>query len=178
MAQEIERKYLIREDGIDYVTEVFSELYSSVQSVKEDVLAHGETIQQGYMPIERAKELADKLGIDVDFSPEEARLRDKDGKLSFTLKGKASISRNELEFEISPELFREYWPCTQGKRLEKVRLEKAYEGHTLEIDVYTDNRDLIVAEVEVATIEAAERLKRFGFDVTNKKQYRNENLGK
>lgn len=179
MAREIEKKYLIRENGVEHITETFLQLYSSVDSLKDDALTSGKTIRQGYMSIEKGKKLAaQKLGIDVDFNPGKARLRENVGAFYFTLKGKGGISRNEIESEVSHELFEMYWPDTEGKRVEKVRLEAPYEGYVLEIDVYTDDRDLIVAEVELPTIKAAERLKPVGLDITDNKDYKNRNLAK
>ena len=52
-----------------------------------------------------------------------------------------------------------------------------FEGHTAEIDVYT-NRDLIVAEVEVPTLKDAEKLSPLGKDVTTDKKYKNRSLAK
>ncbi len=178
MAYEIEKKYLIRENGTDYATEALSQLYLSVQALIKDVLQNGKLIRQGYLPLEKGSELSDSLGMDVDFDPSEVRLRDKAGTFYFiTLKGSGGLSRNELETEIGQDIFNEYWSETEGRRVEKVRLNRPFEGHTAEIDVYTD-RDLIVAEVEVPTIQDAERLSALGKDVTNNKAYKNKNLAK
>jgi len=170
---EIEKKYLIRENGWSFLLPL--ELDSTTESLKKDVLAHGKKIQQGYLTLEKGMELAEKLGMVVDFDLKEARLRDKAGKLSFTLKGKGDVEREELESEIPSNLFAKYWSLTEGRRVEKVRLEKPYKGHTLEIDVYTD-RNLILAEIEVPSLEDAKRLKPIGKDVTDDPRYKNRIL--
>lgn len=183
ISSEIEKKYLIRESGLEYATNALLRIYSSVDQLKRDILARGFHIKQGYIPLSKGFELADILGIDIDFNPVEARLRQvtsqrENGVAYFTLKGEGDISRNEVEAELPIELFNKYWQITAGKRIEKVRLKKPFEGYTLEIDVYTDGRDLIVAEVEVPSIEIASKLTPIGLDVTNNPKYKNKNLAK
>ncbi|MCK5043631.1 hypothetical protein KAR52_01350 [Candidatus Pacearchaeota archaeon] len=177
MAQEIEKKFLIREGCINYATDTLFQMYSSVQMLKEDVIRNGKSIRQGYLSLESGSELSDNLGMDVDFNPSEARLRDKSGILYFTLKDCGGLSRNELEVKVDQNTFDKYWPRTEGKRVEKIRLNKSFEGHTAEIDVYSD-RNLIVAEVEVSTLQEAERLSLLGKDVTSNKEYKNKNLAR
>ena len=58
--------------------------------------------------------------MDVDFNPSEARLRNKSGKLYFTLKGSGGLSRKELEIEINQSIFDKYWLKTKGKRVKKL----------------------------------------------------------
>ena len=177
MGKEIEKKYLIRENGIEHASEALLQMYNSVEALKKDVLQNGKSIRQGYLPLYAGLKLSDKLGMNADFDFNEARLRDKAGKFYFTLKGSGGLSRNELETKIEQEVFDEYWPMTKGNRVEKVRLNMPFEGHTLEIDVYTD-RDLIIAEVEVPTTDAAKKLSSLGKDVTTNKTYKNKNLAK
>jgi len=175
MAQEIEKKYLIRENGKDYATFFLSKMFPSIQELKKDVAKNGKSIRQGYLSLDKGMELSDRLGINVDFAPSEARLRDKVGTLYFTLKGSGGLIRNELETNIEQEVFDEYWPKTEGKRVEKIRLNKPFEGYVAEIDVYGD-RDLIVVEVEVPSLLDAEKLSPLGKDVTTDKKYKNKNL--
>jgi len=177
MSQEIERKYLIKKGNSEYATEALYRLYPSVAILKENALKNGDPIRQGYMPIKKGMDLASRMGLTVDFRVEEARLRDKAGKFYFTLKSKGDISRNEIECEIAKDLFNEYWPSTKGKRVEKVRLRRSYQGYTLEIDVFTD-RNLILAEIEAPTINEARGLCSVGLDVTTHKEYKNKNLAK
>lgn len=177
MGSEIERKFLLHENDKDFATKNLSEICFSMKDLKGKVLKEGTKIQQGYLPIEKGMDLANKLGLHVTFSPSEARLRNKGGKLYFTIKGEGGIVRDELETGINKKLFQQYWPATQGKRIEKVRLKTPYEGKIAEIDVYLD-RKLIVAEVEVPSIEEAEKLKAIGKDITKDPHYKNKNLAK
>ncbi len=177
MGTEIERKYLIREGSVNYATDALLQIYHSIEAVMSDVLVNGKQIQQGYLSLDSGSELSDKLDMNVDFDPTEARIRDKGGKMFFTLKGKGGLSRNELEVEIDRTVFDEYWSKTEGKRVQKYRLAVPFEDHTLEIDVYTD-RLLVVAEIEVPTLEEAQRLSAIGKDVTEDKAYKNRNLAK
>lgn len=177
MINEIEKKYLIKEGELEYVTEALFELYEHVDALKEDVLANGKQIKQGYMPIKIGENIADILGLDVEFEPKEARLRDKAGKYFFTMKGEGGLVRNEIEYEIDQSMFNDYWNHTKGNRVEKFRLKRPYQGFEIEIDVYTD-RDLIVAEIEVPTTEDAFSLIAIGKDITEDKRYKNKNLAK
>ena len=139
------------------------------------MLQNGKSIRQGYRPLGAGTELSDRLGMNVDFTPSEARLRDKAGTLYFTLKGTGGLSRSELEVEVKQNVFNEFWGKTDGRRVEKVRLNVPFKVYTAEIDVYTD-RDLVVVEVEVPTVEEANKLPPLGKDVTSDKSYKNKNL--
>jgi CYTH domain-containing protein len=174
---EIEKKFLIYENDKSFATKNLNEICSSIDALKEKVLKEGTKIQQGYIPIEKGMELAKKLGLHVTFEPAEARLRNKGGKYFFTIKGEGGTVRDELEVTIDQHTFQHYWSATEGKRVEKMRLKTPYEGQTAEVDVYLD-RKLIVAEVEVGTLDEAERLKALGKDVTKDKAYKNKNLAK
>ena len=166
---EIENKYLLREEGVNYCDQLVD--------LVEDVVDNGVAIRQGYLPLDSGAELCDSLRLDVDFEFSEARLRDKGGTLFFTLKGNGDLSRSEIEVEVDRDLFEKYWVFTEGSRVEKVRLEVPFDRYTMEVDVYTD-RDLIVAEVEVPTLEEAANLSVIGKDVTLDKKYKNKNLAR
>jgi CYTH domain-containing protein len=177
VSKEIERKYLIEENGREYAKKSFFRLFSSIDSLRDIVLARGEVIKQGYMSTREGRDLARQLGLKVDFTIKEARLREKAGSFYFTLKSAGNLSRKEKELEIDSDIFNKYWQYTKGKRLEKVRLKLINESRVLEIDVYTD-RDLIIVEVEVPTIDEARKLRPVGLDVTAIQKYKNKNLGK
>ena len=49
--------------------------------------------------------------------------------------------------------------------------------YTVEFDVYTD-RDLIVAEIEVPSLDMLASLPVLGKDVTEDKRYKNKNLAR
>ncbi len=177
MPKEIEKKYLIRENGREYAEEGLFRLYPTIELLAKSVLAQGRPIRQGYMPIGKGMDLAHELRLDVAFRVEEARLREASGNFYLTLKSAGNVSRDEIEHEITKLLFDKHWSCTKGRRVEKVRLELPYDKHTLEIDVYTD-RDLITAELEISTINEAEELQPVGLDVTTDSIYKNKNLAK
>ncbi len=169
MGKEIERKFLIEEDGEDFSTEAMNKLYNKIQ--KEDWI---ET-RQGYLSEELGKTLAEELDLEYSFEPAEYRLRDRDGELSFTIKGKGGLDRSEKEKRIGRELFQNYWPNTEGSRIHKTTVYIPYQGFEAEIDFYTD-RDLIVAEVETPTEEEAEAIEPLGKDITQEKSYKNRNM--
>jgi CYTH domain-containing protein len=175
MSKEIEKKYLIKENDTIYFPKALSQMYSSMQILKSDVIKNGKPIRQGYMPIDSGLELIADLGLNIDFAPTQARLRDKAKVFYFTLKGQGNLSRDEFNVEIEKDIFDKYWPETKGKRLEKIRLEKQFGDYIAEFDVYA-NRDLITAEVEVPTESLAEKLDSLGYDVTEEKKYKNINL--
>ena len=178
MTQEIEKKYLIRENNQEYMTEEIRQIYPSVQVLKDHVLSNGKKIQQGYMSLHHGRALAQRIGVDFEFTPSAIRLREMAGKYFFTIKGDGGLSRREEEFEITRDVFDEFWSFTDGRRVGKVRLSRPYAEYILEIDVYTNNRDLIVAEIEVPTIPEAMNLKPLGLDVTEDDRYSNRNLAK
>jgi len=177
MAKEIERKYLLMEDGEEHFTDNLKILYPSLESLAEDVRKRGERIIQGYLPIESGLKLAESIGIHLDFTPAEVRLRDRAGVYLFTAKAGKGVERDEEERSVPFSIFQRYWNQTRGKRIGKTRLAMPYHGHAAEIDVYTD-RDLIIAEIEVPSIEEAERLLPLGKDVTLIEGYKNRYLAK
>jgi len=177
MGKEIERKFLLRENGKNYATLELLSFCSSIEELKETVLEKGKVIKQGYLSLKDGQRLSNQMNLGVDFNPTEARLRNKSEKLSFTLKGEGGISRDELEIEMEEYSFQRFWPLTIGKRVEKIRYNILYHNHTLEIDVYLD-RDLIVAEIEVPTIKEASFIIALGLDVTENPKYKNKNLAR
>jgi CYTH domain-containing protein len=177
MADEIEKKYLIREGIEEYFTEAFSSKFCSIDFLAREIFQKGKKIRQGYLDLNKGTDLAKMLNMNVDFEPKEARLRDKAGSFYFTLKGDGTLSRSELEKEITSEIFNEHWPETDGKRIEKFRLKKPYQEYQAEFDIYTD-RNLIIVEIEVPTTAEALRLIALGKDVTDDKRYKNKNLAK
>ena len=124
------------------------------------------TIRQGYMVI----------GADGS----EARLRDKAGSYTLTVKSKGEFSRGEWETPITEEQFGALWDTTAGKRVEKTRYAIPYDGHTIELDIYEGNlAGLVSAEVEFNSEAAAEAFKApewFANDVTSNNGFKNQNL--
>jgi len=177
MGKEIEKKFLLKENGINYATQPFYSLYNSLDGLEKQVQENGSQIIQGYLPIELEIDWKKELDINFNFEPTEIRLRDKAGKFYFTIKGDGDVCRNEVEKGIEKIIFDKYWDLTLGKRVEKIRLEKPYNNFKIEIDVYTD-RNLILAEIEVPSIEIADALVPLGKDVTSNPRYKNKNLAK
>ena len=175
---EIEKKYLIAERGNSHAKDQLwriSKDFTDLKTLEDHVLRKGTKIRQGYLPVDIGKEVGEIIGLEMPFLPGEARLRDAGGRYFLTLKSSGGLVRNETpDKEVSSTLFDLYWPYAK-RRIEKVRLEEDYVGFTAEIDVYTD-RDLIVAEVEVSSVDIAESLDPLGLDVTENPSYKNRSL--
>jgi CYTH domain-containing protein len=125
-----------------------------------------EAIRQGY------------LVIGEDGS--EARLRDRDGAYTLTVKSKGELSRGEWEAPISAEQFATWWPATNGKRVEKTRYSIPFDEHVVELDIYAgDLSGLVTAEVEFAHETSAYAFQQpdwLSVDVTSDKAYKNQQL--
>lgn len=124
------------------------------------------TIRQGYMVI----------GADGS----EARVRDKSGSYTLTVKSKGDLSRGEWETPITEEQFTILWGSTAGKRVEKIRYAIPYNGHTIELDIYEGALNgLMSAEVEFESETAARAFEVpdwFADDVTANSEFKNQNL--
>lgn len=125
-----------------------------------------EAIKQGY------------LVIGEDGS--EARLRDRDGAFTMTVKSKGELSRGEWEAPITEEQFATWWPATTGKRVEKVRYSIPLGENMIELDVYEGDLDgLVTAEVEFtdeASAYAFQAPDWLSVDVTIDKAFKNQQL--
>ena len=54
-----------------------------------------------------------------------------------------------VKIGLSQKQFKSLWRTTRGNRLEKIRYRMKWQGHKIELDVYTKPRaGLVVAEVE------------------------------
>lgn len=176
MGKEIEKKFLLRENKKEYITNEFISSYgNSLNQLKTMVLINGTHIQEGYLSLDYLPEFSNKFKEKINFNPIEARLRKKGNNFYFTIKGEGTLYRDELEIEINKHHFNKFWNKTKGKRIEKIRLDLPYKNYKSEIDVYT-NKDLIVLEIEVPSINEANLIKPLGLDVTENPQYKNKNL--
>jgi CHAD domain-containing protein/CYTH domain-containing protein len=93
-------------------------------------------IEQGYLPGER---LIERL----------RRVRSPEGvELFRTVKEGSGLTRLELEEAVTPGVFAQFWPLTEGRRLRKRRHRIADGNLTWEIDEFLD-RHLVLAEVEL-----------------------------
>ena len=110
----------------------------------------------------------------------EIRIRKKGNKYFETVKSGEGLSRKEAEVEIGREAFHSLWPLTEGMRVEKTRYEILYEGHLIELDVYSGVLEgLVVAEAEFGSEEEGARFvppNWFGSEVTDDKRYANKSL--
>lgn len=124
-------------------------------------------IRQGYLTIP-----SDSLSV---------RLRKKGGRCFLTAKGKGGIARQEIESEISTVAFEQFWPLTQGRRLQKTRWIGALpNGLKYELDVFQGGlAPLRLVEVEFATLGQAQAFcppSWFGRDVTEDAAFGNRSL--
>lgn len=170
---EIEKKYLLKQDGETFATPVQQAVLGLFNWDEPDT-----EIRQGYVDIEYAKEYAkENLGIDILFPASEARLRDQDGRLTFTFKSEGTLKRHKVEIPIEQKVFDELWPRTEGARIHKVRYITKWHKHIIKSNVYQD-RDLVVAEVEFMSEEEAEKFSTLGRDVTEDVRYKNRSLAR
>ncbi len=110
----------------------------------------------------------------------EVRLRHKGPRFFQTIKRGEGLQRAELEIALTGEQFETLWPLTEGKRVVKVRYAIAYEGRTIELDVYRGAlAGLITAEVEFPSLEASAAFQPpswLGAEITEDARYKNKNL--
>lgn len=148
--QEIERKFLVD---------------IKLLEGKSDDYEHA-TIRQGY------------LAIGEDGS--EARVRDKAGKYSLTVKTKGDLVRGEWETELTEDQFEILWPATESRRVEKTRFKIPYDNHMIELDIYEGQLDgLVTAEIEFESMQAAQQFvppEWLSKDVTQESSFKNQNL--
>jgi len=175
-AMEIEKKFLIREDGQDFVTAAFYRSFGSIKKLHQTTLEHGISIRQGYLP--KGDSIVASLDIPVSFLADEVRLRQAGDLYFVTAKSRGGLERIEFETEVSKSEFEELWPLTEGKRVRKMRWNSVLWNLTYEFDIYTDERDLLVCEVELPNIKSIEKVEPIGKDVTKDEKYKNKNLAR
>jgi hypothetical protein len=98
-----------------------------------------------------------------------------------TLKGDGSIARFENEIEISENTYNELVKHITGKLLCKNRYFIPKDKYTIELDIYVDFNDLVLAEVEFANLLDAASFKIpdwFGKDITSNDGFKNKNLSR
>lgn len=180
---EIERKFLIWENGGEFATDLFYNKFGNLKRFIDRIRSEGNTIRQGYLDIASLEGELLEIRKAVKFTPVEARLRSEgvrlDGKTEykFTLKGKGDLARNEHEVAISQSIFQHYWSRTLGRRVLKDRLKVPYNGQEIEFDRYSD-RNLVIAEIEFQSREIADSFPALGDDITNDIRYKNKNLAR
>ena len=92
------------------------------------------------------------------------------------------LARVELEDETDAALFDRLWPLTEGRRVRKRRYRVREGERVWEIDQFLD-RELVLAEVELPSVEAAVELPAWlrphvVREVTEEAEYKNENLAR
>jgi CYTH domain-containing protein len=139
----------------------------SIRSLPENLDSYlHEEIRQGY------------LVIGADGS--EARVRDRDGSYTLTVKSKGNLVRGEYEIEIDSDAFGIMWPATNGRRVEKTRVSIPHGQSIIELDIYYGElMGLVTAEVEFNSKGKAEEFQVpewFGEDITYNSSYKNQAL--
>ncbi len=153
MAVEIERKFLLDQEGLAKVKQLAINRYR---------------LTQGY------------LNSSPDRT---VRVRIKDESAFMTVKGRSSesgLSRFEWEKEIPASDARELMVLCESGVIDKVRYIVEHEGYMFEVDeFFGENEGLVVAEVELPDETAAfDRPEWLGEEVTGQSKYYNSSLAK
>jgi len=123
-------------------------------------------ILQGYLGIENE-----------DF---EVRLRKKGAKYFQTIKRGTGLNREEIEIELSKEQFVILWPLTGSHRIVKRRYEIPLGKYIIELDIYEDRYNgLVASEVEFPDEQEARAFQPpdwFGTEITEEISLQNNNL--
>ena len=148
MAQEIERKFLVKRDGT----------YKAAASSASE-------IAQGYMDVNGAT-VRIRLRDDKAYLTIKGPSRD------------GGLSRYEFEREIPVEDAREMLKLCHGGLIEKVRYVVPFAGHTFEVDEFKGANDgLLFAEVELSSAdEDFEKPEWLGPEVTGDRHFYNKNM--
>lgn len=109
------------------------------------------------------------------------RLRKQDSSYYLTKKSKGSLIREEIEVEISQEVYVILLSLIQTRMIEKTRYKIPLEnGLIAELDIYhNDLASLYTVEVEFKTMEEAQSFippNWFGEDITEDNRFKNNNL--
>jgi CYTH domain-containing protein len=155
MGQEIERKYLLAK----VPTELIREGVLRVVSRK--------VIEQTYLAFSNQEEVRVRKLIS-------------DGEVGFThtYKRGNGLLREEIEYEIGPDIYEQLLTGSSRKPLVKTRITVEADGYEIDIDEYAQF-DLCVAEVEFPDVEAANRFQPpawFGQELGSEEEYRNKTL--
>ena len=150
MSQEIERKFLVKDSSY------------------KDMAVSSSRIIQGYICSERGRNV---------------RVRIRDNKGFLTIKGASAdngLSRYEWEHEIPVDEARELMKLCQPGMIDKTRYLVKFGKHIFEVDeFYGENEGLVVAEVELATVDEKHEVPPFlGEEVTGQVKYYNSFLMK
>lgn len=150
MSQEIERKFLVKDSSY------------------KDMAVSSSRIIQGYICSERGRTV---------------RVRIRGNKGFLTIKGASAdngLSRYEWEHEIPVDEACELMKLCQPGMIDKTRYLVKFGKHIFEVDeFYGENEGLVVAEVELATVDEKHEVPPFlGEEVTGQVKYYNSFLMK
>jgi adenylate cyclase len=131
MATEIERKFLLRDDGW------------------RACVTHCERIAQGY--------LVDAAALVAGLARASVRVRISGGNAWFNVKAaQVGIARAEYEYPLPPDDARAMLDDLCGGKVEKIRHCAMVDGASFEVDEFLGvNAGLVVAEIELPAIDAS-----------------------
>lgn len=160
MSLEIERKFLLSE----FPDQLIEEGLLAVRSDRR--------IEQTYLAMDKSQEL--RVRRMTDFL--------QDGVVTYnqTFKRGNGLVREEIEYEISEEIYGQLIRAFGVKPLVKRRVTVDWQGIGIEIDCY-EHIALIVAEVEFDSVESADAFESpawFDRDISSERDYSNKKMWK
>lgn len=118
------------------------------------------------------------LALDPDGT--EVRIREVKGERWLTVKRGSGVVRLECDVGLTPSQFQALWPLTEGRRIEKVRIDIPVGDYTAELDIYVGAlAGLLTVEVEFDTLEASRVFRPppwFGAEITGDVCFLNNRL--
>lgn len=110
----------------------------------------------------------------------EVRLRKVKGERWLTVKRGSGVVRQECDIGLTPRQFQALWPFTEGRRIEKVRIDIPVGDHVAELDIYAGAlAGLLTVEVEFETLEESRIFRPppwFGAEITGDARFLNNRL--
>jgi len=109
------------------------------------------------------------------------RARKKDSDYILTVKGSGMMARSEFELPLSEEAFNKLCSKAEGLPIKKRRYIIPYGKYTIELDIFKEPRNIVMAEVEFESLKDADSFIApdwFAEDVTNDPAYHNSNMSK
>ena len=107
------------------------------------------------------------------------RIRKKDEQYILTVKGPGKLAHEEFELSIEKAAYERLLKKCDGKVIEKRRYRIPYGKYTIELDLFTAPKELVLAEVEFESVEEAlsfEGPEWFSEDVTEDPRYSNAQM--
>lgn len=109
------------------------------------------------------------------------RVRKEDDNYYMTYKGHGTLAREEYNLPLNKTAYNSLVKKVEGLIIKKTRYLIPYDKFTIELDVFSNPKDLIFAEVEFESLEEAENFVSpawFDKDVTDDPSYANSNISK